>query len=84
MLGRGLHRKADTEVRALSSGTRPAWQGLPQQTRGGQEGGAGGGPTDGTPSPLQTWGSASPGPEGRRQASCGGGQTTSLGAAPGE
>lgn len=83
MLGRRLCRKADTEVTALSSGTSPAWQGLPQQTCG-QERGAGGGPTDGTPSPLQTWGSGSPGPKGRRQASCGGGQTTSLGATPGE
>lgn len=43
MLGRGLRRKADTEVRALSSGTSPAWHGLPQQAHQGQEGGAGGG-----------------------------------------
>ena len=38
MLGRMLHRKADTELRALSSGTRLAWQGFPQQTSGGQKG----------------------------------------------
>lgn len=44
LLGRMLHRKADTELRALSSGTRLAWQGFPQQTSGGQKGAPGVGP----------------------------------------